>query len=39
MASVGETRAVWIWRGFLLIGVVFGVCLATGQINPMSWDD
>lgn len=37
MAAVGETRAVWIWRAFLLLGVVFGVCLATGQINPMIW--
>lgn len=37
--AFGEKKAVWIWRGFLLAGVIFGVCLATGQINPVSWSE
>ncbi|NQV26685.1 MAG: hypothetical protein HQ518_20215 [Rhodopirellula sp.] len=37
-AVFGERKAIWIWRGFLLSGVVFGSCLATGQVNPMTWN-
>jgi hypothetical protein len=35
--AFGEHKAVLLWRGFLLAGMVFGVSLATGQINPMTW--
>jgi len=34
----GEARAVWVWRTILLAGVAFGACLATGMINPMTWN-
>ncbi|MGZ0168939.1 MAG: hypothetical protein ACKVHE_05250 [Planctomycetales bacterium] len=37
--AFGEQKAVWIWRGCLLAGIVFGVCLSTGLINPMTWNE
>lgn len=37
--TFGESRAVWVWRVALLAGVAFGLLLATGQINPLRWDE
>ena len=36
--AFGEIRAVWIWRMLALLGVIFGVCLATGIVSPLHWD-
>lgn len=33
-ARLGESRAVLIARGFLIASLVFGICLASGVINP-----
>jgi hypothetical protein len=38
-STFGEQNAVWIWRGCLLAAAIFGVCLAAGLINPMTWNE
>jgi hypothetical protein len=38
MATFGERKAVWLWRGVLLTGVALGLCLATGFIRPIDWN-
>lgn len=35
---LGESRAIWTWRCMLIVGIAFGLALATGLVNPMSWD-
>lgn len=34
---LGVPRALWTVRGFLLCGVVLGVLLAFGVVNPLRW--
>jgi hypothetical protein len=34
----GERNAIWIWRSALATGIVFGLCLATGYVRPMTWN-
>lgn len=34
----GEGRALLLWRLALLLGVFFGAALATGLVNPVSWE-
>ncbi len=36
--AFGAARALFLWRMILLLGVGFGVALAMGVINPVSWD-
>lgn len=33
----GETRAIWILRGLLVLGGLFGVLLASNIIKPIQW--
>ncbi|MCA9075047.1 MAG: hypothetical protein KDA93_08445 [Planctomycetaceae bacterium] len=33
----GLTSALWILRGLLTLGVIFGLSLAMGIINPVRW--
>ena len=33
----GEDRAIWILRGLLIAGIVFGVLLAMNIIRPIQW--
>jgi hypothetical protein len=33
----GETRALWVLRGLLTAGTVFGVLLAANVIRPLRW--
>lgn len=37
VAACGADMAVWILRGLLTAGIVFGVLLATGIVNPIRW--
>lgn len=34
---VGEPNRPRLLRGLLLAGVLFGVCLALGLVNPVRW--
>ncbi|QDT28119.1 hypothetical protein Enr10x_34580 [Gimesia panareensis] len=34
----GPARAIWVLRLIFLIGIVFGVLLALGLIQPIQWD-
>ena len=36
--AFGSGRALLMWRMFLLLGVAFGVALAAGFVNPVSWE-
>lgn len=36
--AFGSVRALLMWRMFLLLGVAFGVALAAGFVNPVSWE-
>jgi hypothetical protein len=33
----GEETALWVLRGLLSAGTVFGVLLALGVVNPVQW--
>ena len=35
---LGEARAVWVWRFALAVGIAFGVALAGGIVNPLTWE-
>lgn len=35
---LGETRAVWVCRFALAVGIAFGVALASGIVNPVAWE-
>jgi hypothetical protein len=37
VAACGEERALWILRGLLAAGIVFGLSLASGLVNPIRW--
>ncbi len=32
----GEKRAVWVLRALCVLGILFGVFLATGVVNPIN---
>ena len=36
-AVCGAEKALWILRGLLAAGIVFGMSLATGVVNPIRW--
>jgi len=33
----GESRARWVLRGLFVAGILFGLLLARGIIQPISW--
>ena len=33
----GEARAIWVLRGLLLLGALFGVLLAVNIVQPLKW--
>jgi hypothetical protein len=33
----GETGSIWVLRGLLIGGAVFGALLAAGFVNPVRW--
>lgn len=35
---LGEPRALLVWRLAQLLGAAFGIALATGVVNPVSWE-
>ena len=37
VAWFGEHRALWVLRGLLAAGLLFGVLLATNVIRPIRW--
>ncbi|MGD9854702.1 MAG: hypothetical protein AB7U20_07095 [Planctomycetaceae bacterium] len=37
VAVCGAETANWVLRGFLTLGVVFGLSLAVGVVNPVQW--
>ena len=34
----GFSTALWILRGLFTVGVIFGLSLALGIVNPIRWD-
>lgn len=38
VSTLGESRAVVVWRVVLVLGSVFGILLAIGLINPIRWE-
>lgn len=36
---LGEPRAILVWRIALMIGIAFGIALACGVVNPLSWGE
>jgi len=34
----GETGGTWLFRGLLIVGLLFGGLLAMGVIHPIRWD-
>lgn len=37
VATFGSNGALWMLRGLLSAGIVFGLALATGVVNPIRW--
>ena len=33
----GTEKAPWVLRGLAFLGILFGVCLASGVIRPIQW--
>ncbi len=38
VASLGGRRAQWVLRCLLAVGVLFGLLLALGVVNPLRWE-
>lgn len=38
VSRLGRRKALWLLRGMLIAGAVFGVLLAVGTLNPIRWD-
>jgi hypothetical protein len=36
--KLGDDRARWVLRSLFAAGIVLGVLLATGVVNPMRWE-
>ena len=36
--TFGSARALLMWRMFLSLGIAFGMALAMGFVNPVSWE-
>lgn len=35
--SFGTRKAIWVLRGLFALGVLFGLALASGFVNPIRW--
>ena len=35
----GTRNAMWVLRGLFVVGVLFGLALATGVVNPIRWSN